>query len=108
AIVLNKMPKELTENRKIIKLSKNKGTDPTSGIPSHRLITKYRDKTDAMVMTMELLMTLAMAISKALTGMTSKCSIVPRSFSRIMAAPTNSIASKDALDTICMGPANQV
>ena len=65
--------------------------EPSIGTPSAPWTTKRSDRPAATRMTRPLAHIFATAISLARTGMTSRCSIVPCSRSRMTAAPTSRI-----------------
>ena len=71
----------------------NSGIEPAIGIAQQPRTTSTSESPTATVMTSPLAQTFAMAISKGVSGMTSRWSIVPCSRSRMTAAPARMIAS---------------
>ena len=81
----------MVANRYAAAPARNSGIDPSSGTPSAPWTTKRSERSAAIRMTSPLAHILAKAISLARTGITSRCSIVPCSRSRMTAAPTSRI-----------------
>ena len=73
--------------------ARKSGTDPATGMARSPWMIKGIEKAEAMTTTSPMLQTLLTMISKGVTGITSRCSIVPCSRSRIRAAPVSTIES---------------
>ena len=72
-----------------------------SGTPMPKCTINHSDDNAATQITAAFASTLPIISSNALTGITSKCSIVPRSRSRITAAPVNKISNIHDIEPIC-------
>ena len=107
AIVPRKMPSEVAENRCRAAPNRNSGTEPAIGTPSAPLTTSQSERPAVTSTTAPLAQTLAAMISNGVRGMTSRCSRVPCSRSRISAAPARMTASMVMLSMIFMTPPNQ-
>jgi hypothetical protein len=68
-------------------------SEPAIGTPSHHSTTSTSDRPAATRMTRALAMILESMISAGTTGMTSRCSTVPCSRSRMSAAPVSITAA---------------
>ena len=66
-----------------------------------RCTTNHSDSMAAVKITTPLARILPIISSSAVTGITSRCSIVPRSRSRITAAPVSNISNRNAIVPIC-------
>ncbi|MDT4862417.1 hypothetical protein FQZ97_970700 [compost metagenome] len=84
---------EVVANRCSAAANRNKPREPARGTPSHSRTTSCSDSSAASSTTRPMDQTLASMISKAPRGITSRCSRVPRSRSRINAAPVRMIDS---------------
>ena len=87
------MPMDVVANRCSTVPSKNSGIEPSIGTPIAQRITTVSDTQVATSTTSAMAHTLASMISAGVTGMTSKCSTVPCSRSRINAAPVRMMES---------------
>ncbi|MNY39749.1 hypothetical protein D3C86_1744510 [compost metagenome] len=92
ATVPKKMPIEVTTNRCRAAAPVNSSNEPCSGMSSQPSTTKRREKAVAASTTSPIDQTLPSMISNGVTGITSRCSMVPCSRSRISAAPVRMIA----------------
>ena len=79
----------------------NSGIDPAIGTPSTPCTTKRNDMADTTTMTSAFDQTLPSMMSTGVSGITSRCSIVPCSRSRTSAAPDRMMASMVMLLMIC-------
>ena len=82
-------------------------SEPAIGTLSNAWTTRESDKPAAIRMTRPLAMIFESMISVGTTGMTSRCSTVPCSRSRMRAAPVRITASMVMLLTTCMTEENQ-
>ena len=99
------MPNDEIENKNAIAPNANKGNELQAiGTPNTPLTIKVSESIATVNNTKPFATILATAISLEVTGITNKCSMVPRSRSRITAAPTNSNTSKFKFPTICIVP----
>ncbi len=87
---------------------KNKLNEPVMGTPKAQRTTTCKDTNDASNTTKLMDQTLAVMISNTVTGITSKCSTVPCSRSRINAAPVKIMLNIVTLFTTCMMLRSQV
>ena len=104
--VASHTPKDVIENKYSTVPSINNAIEPLIGICSHAITTSRSDNHAASAITALLVRILAMAISLARTGITSKCSMVPCSRSRITAAPATIIDNKVVLASTCIMAVN--
>ena len=95
------MPNDATANKNTANPTAYSSSEPFSGTPMDRWTTNHSDSMAEIIMTTPLAKILLIINSGAVTGITSKCSIVPRSRSRITAAPASSISSRNAIVPIC-------
>ena len=93
ARVARKMPSEVVANRWSTVPTRNSSTDPSMGTRSAPWSTKKSEKAVAVSTTSPMDQTFASMISAGVTGMTSRCSMVPCSRSRMSAAPVRTMAS---------------
>ena len=87
--------------------STKSGIEPAIGTPSNPSTTKIRDSVAATTMTNPFAQILASMISIGVTGMTSRCSMVPCSRSRMRAAPVRMTESMVTLLITCITAMNQ-
>jgi hypothetical protein len=99
---------EVVANRHSAEPARNSGTEPSMGTFSRPRTTNCSDRAAASSTTAPMDQTLASMISVGVTGMTSKCSMVPCSRSRIRAAPVRMMDSMVTLLMICISEPNQV
>ena len=91
--VARKMPRAVAKNRYSVTPAINSNLDPITGTPRINSTTKISENILAIKITNPLAQTFAIMISNGSSGITSKCSIVPCSRSRISAAPDRMIDS---------------
>ncbi len=106
--VERKIPKAVTANRWMTTPNIKSEIEPAIGIPSTPCTTSLSDKKAAIAITRPLAHIFATMISAGVRGITSKCSIVPCSRSRISAAPVNKTASSVIILTSCITPRNHL
>ena len=99
---------EATENINNTTPSAYSASDPAKCAPIAPPTTNFMLNTAAALTTKPFAKILATTISVAVTGITSKCSIVPRSRSRITAAPTNTNVINIILLPAIAAPINQL
>ena len=104
--VASHMPSAVAENRYSAVAAPNSSQEPLTGTPSPRRTTPHSESRAAARMTSPLAAILPRAISLARTGMTSRCSMVPCSRSRMTAAPTSTMARMVTLVAICITEVN--
>ena len=85
--VAMKMPMAVVANRCSAVVSRNSATEPSTGTPTSPRMTPCSEAATATSTTRPMDQTLASMISVGVTGMASRCSMVPCSRSRISAAP---------------------
>ena len=88
-----KIPIEVVANRLSATPSINSGIEPSIGTPSTPFTISISDKPETTSTTRPIDQIFAIMISNGVTGITSRCSIVPCSRSRISADPVSTIAS---------------
>ena len=93
ATVPKKMPIEVVANRCSAAPVRNSAIEPSIGTCSQPCTTSSSDSAAAVSTTSPIDQTLASMISSGVTGITSRCSTVPCSRSRISAAPVRMIDS---------------
>jgi len=91
AMVAIKIPIEVVANSCSAAHNKNNATEPSTGTASKPWITQCNDKPVASSTTAPIARIFDSIISAGVTGITSKCSMVPCSRSRISAAPVSTI-----------------
>ncbi|SWT57195.1 Uncharacterised protein [Klebsiella pneumoniae] len=106
AIVPIKMPIDVVANRLSATPSINSGIEPSIGTPSTPFTISTSDNPDTTSTTSPIDQIFAIMISNGVIGITSKCSTVPCSRSRISADPVNTIASMVMLLMIAITPPN--
>ncbi|MNT00760.1 hypothetical protein D3C72_1352020 [compost metagenome] len=99
ASVAMKIPMDVVANRCRATPARNSATDPSMGTCSSPRTTNVSDRPAATSTTSPMDQTLASMISVGVTGMTSRCSMVPCSRSRIRAAP---VRMMDSIVTLLM------
>ena len=99
AWVASSTPSPAMANRYTASQNTNSASEPLIGTPTARCTTKSSESREETRIIRPLARILAITISFASTGITSKCSIVPCSRSRITAAPTSRMVSRVALPT---------
>mmetsp|Transcript_91075 Transcript_91075/g.253590 ORF Transcript_91075/g.253590 Transcript_91075/m.253590 type:complete len:200 (+) Transcript_91075:580-1179(+) len=107
ASVARKMPSEVVANRCSAAASANSATEPCTGTPSAPCTMKLSEAMAATSTTRPMDQTLASMISPGVTGITSRCSTVPCSRSRISAAPVRMMESMVTLLMISISEPNQ-
>ena len=93
ATVAMKMPMAVVANTHSAAPAKNSGNEPAIGTCSNPRTTNVIDTQHASRTTSPMDQTLASMICAGVTGMTSRCSMVPCSRSRISAAPARTMDS---------------
>ncbi len=93
ATVAMKIPIEVVANRHSAAPAKNSGSEPSTGTPSSPRTTRFSDSAVPASTTSPIDQILESMISAGVTGITSRCSTVPRSRSRMRAAPVRMIDS---------------
>ena len=106
ASVPRKMPIEAVENRYSAAPATNRPTEPAMGMSISSCTMKRSDSVAAISTTRALAHTLPAMISKADSGITSRCSSVPCSRSRMKAAPTSTMDSRVMLLITSITPPN--
>lgn len=107
ATVPRNMPMEVVANRCNPAPSRNSPTEPLIGTSSQPRTTHCNESPAATSTTSPIDQTLAIMISKADSGITSRCSTVPCSRSRISAAPVRMIDSMVIWLITSITPPNQ-
>ena len=107
ASVAMKMPIEVVANRCRAAPARNRATDPSIGTCSSPRTMNVNDSAADASTTSPIDHTLATMISVGVTGMTSRCSMVPCSRSRISAAPVRMMDSMVTLLMISISAPNQ-
>ena len=106
AMVPRKMPSEVVENRYSRVPAANSRIEPLTCTPSTpRTITSSANRPPQSTTTL-MLHTLLSMISSGVTGITSRCSMVPCSRSRIRAAPASTMDSTVRLLMMLVMPPN--
>ena len=108
ATVAMKIPIEVVANRHSAAPAKNSGSEPSIGTPIRPRTTRFTDSAEASSTTRPIDQILDSMISAGVTGITSRCSMVPCSRSRISAAPVRMIESMVTLLMIRISPPNQL
>ena len=108
AMVARKMPMAVVANRHSAAPAMNRGMLPSTGTCSSPRTTRCREMPAASSTTAPIDQTLASMICVGVTGMTSRCSMVPCSRSRISAAPVRMMESMVTLLMICISAPNQI
>ena len=93
ATVARKMPIDVMAKSCNAVPSRKSKSDPSIGMASRPLTTTNRENAEATSTTRPMDQTLLSMISSGVTGMTSRCSTVPCSRSRMSAAPVSTIDS---------------
>jgi len=107
AKVARKMPSDVVANRCRAVPAKNSGSEPSMGTPISPRTMPLRANAEATMTTAAIARILPAMISKGVTGITSRCSSVPCSRSRIRAAPVRTMDNIVMLLMICITPPNQ-
>ena len=97
ATVARKMPIEVAAKRWNSVPARKSATEPSIGTDSSPCTMTVSDRPQATVTTSAIAQSLAVMISNGVTGMASRCSMVPCSRSRISAAPVSTMASSVTL-----------
>ncbi len=103
-----KMPIDVVANKCSAAPVRNSGIDPSIGTFNIPSTTTSSAKAQASRTTSPIAQTLLAMISNGVIGITSRCSIVPCSRSRISAAPVNTIESMVTLLMISITDPNQL
>ena len=93
ASVARKMPIDVVANRLSAAPAKNSAMEPSMGTPRTPRTMRVSDRKEAISTTRAIDQTLESMICAGVTGITSRCSMVPCSRSRISAAPVRTIDS---------------
>ena len=107
ASVAMKMPNDVVAKRWSAEAVRNNTTEPSIGTRSSPCTTNTSAKVAAASTTNPIAQTFDSMISSGVTGITSKCSMVPCSRSRISAAPVRMIESIVTLLMISINAPNQ-
>ena len=107
ATVARKIPMQVVANRCSAMPAMNSAMDPWIGTSSSPCTTTSSEKPAATSTTSPIAQIFASMISTGATGMTSRCSMVPCSRSRIRAAPLSTMDSMVIASTISVMAPNQ-
>ena len=107
ASVAMNMPMEVVANRLRAAPAKNNTMEPSMGTPRTPRTMRLRDRKEAISTTRAIDQTLESMICAGVTGITSRCSMVPCSRSRISAAPVRMMDNSVMWLMICTTEPNQ-
>ena len=101
------VPIEVVANRLSAAPAKNSAMEPSTGTPRTPRTMRLRDRNEAISTTRAIDQTLESMICAGVTGITSRCSMVPCSRSRISAAPVRMMDNSVMWLMICTTEPNQ-